>query len=356
MNHDPVFNVLVVGCGNIAGGFDAGRAADLPPLTHAGAFTRHGGFAITACVEPEPTRRAAFMQRWGIARGFADLSAVAAAKLNGNFDIISLCSPTAAHAPQLETALALRPRLIFCEKPVTPTLAQSAALVARCSRAGVPLAVNYTRRWASDVQRLAIELRQGVWGAVRSATGTYNKGVLNNGSHLLDLLHLLLGPMSVLHAGEAVADHWGDDPTVPALLQTAEGVSVHLATAHAADAAVFELQLVCEKAVISMEDGGLRWRVRRVIDSPHFAGYRVLDRGEETAGDYLQATACAVHNLYQHLQHGQPLASTGHTALAAQRLCDEIRRCAATTAATHWSTAAVAAGFKGLVAPANLHA
>jgi len=356
MNTRPALNVLVVGCGNIAGGFDAERAADLPPLTHAGAFSGHGGFAITACVEPDATRRAAFMQRWGIPRGYADLPAVAAAQLGGSFDIVSLCSPTAAHAPQLETALALRPRLIFCEKPVTPTLAQTAALVARCSRAEVPLAVNYTRRWAPDVQRLATELRHGVWGAVRSATGTYNKGVLNNGSHLLDLLHLLLGPMSVLHAGDAVADHWGDDPTVPALLQTADGVSVHLATAHAADAAIFELQLVCEKAVISMEDGGLRWRVRRVIDSPHFAGYRVLDRGVETAGDYLQATARAVDNLYQHLYHGQPLASTGHTALAAQRLCDDIRRRAATAEATHWSAAAVACGFKSRVAPARLNA
>ena len=356
MNDQPVLNVLVVGCGNIAGGFDAQRAEALPPLTHAGAYSRHGGFCITACVEPDAARRAAFMQRWGVARGFDDLSSVAAARLGGSFDIVSLCSPTAAHAPQIEAALALRPRLIFCEKPVTPTLAQTAAMVARCSRAEVPLAVNHTRRWASDVQRLAAELRNGAWGAVRSATGTYNKGLLNNGSHLLDLLHLLLGPMSVLQVGDAVADHWCDDPTVPALLQTADGVSVHLATAHAADAALFELQLVCEKAVISMEDGGLRWRVRRVMDSPHFAGYRVLDRGEETAGDYLQATARAMDNLYQHLHHGQPLASTGHTALAAQRLCDDIRRRAAAAQATHWSAATVAAGFKGLVAPANLHA
>ena len=321
-----VLNVLVVGCGNIAGGFDAERAASLPPLTHAGAFSRHGGFRVTACVEPDAERRAAFMQRWGVAQGFDDLSAVAAARLRGHFDVISLCSPTAAHAQHLETALALQPRLIFCEKPVTPTVVQTAALVARCARAGVPLAVNHTRRWAPDVRRLAAELRNGTWGAVRSAVGTYNKGVLNNGSHLVDLLHQLLGPMALLQSGVAVADFWPDDPTVPALLQTESGVPVHLATAHAGDAALFELQLVCEKAVITLLDGGLHWRVRRVIDSPHFAGYRVLDAGTTVGGEYLQATACAVDNLHQHLANGMHLASTGHTALAAQRLCEQIRR------------------------------
>jgi hypothetical protein len=103
-------------------------------------------------------------------------------------------------------------------------------------------------------------------------------------------------------------------------------VPVHLATAHAGDLALFELQLVCEKAVITMHDGGLQWRVRRVIESPHFAGYRVLDEGLVVQGEYLQSAARAVDNLYQHLCQGQALASTGHTALAAQRLCEQIRR------------------------------
>ncbi len=321
-----MYRVLIVGCGNIAGGFDADRAATLPPLTHAGAYTRHAGFHVVACVEPDAARRAAFMQRWGVAQGFDDLAALAALHAPGAFDVISLCSPTTVHAAQLEAALALRPRLIFCEKPVTPTLAQTEALVARCAAAGVPLAVNHSRRWASDVQRLAGELRAGAWGPVRSAVGTYNKGVLNNGSHLVDLLHLLLGPLQLLHAGAALADHWSDDPTVPALLRTAAGAPVHLTTAHAADCAIFELQIITATAVIAMEDGGLQWRVRRVIDSPHFRHYRVLDGGERVAGDYLQATQRAVANLHHHLAHGQPLASSGDTALAAQRLCDEIRR------------------------------
>jgi predicted dehydrogenase len=317
--------VLIIGCGNIAGGFDAERAATQPPLTHAGAFSRHGGFHITACVEPDAERRGAFMRRWGINQGFDDMAALMAVHAPGSFDLISLCSPTSVHAQQIDAALALKPRLVFCEKPVTPTLAQTEALVRRCKSSGVALAVNHTRRWAADVQRLAAELQAGAWGRVRSAVGTYNKGVLNNGSHMIDLLHLLLGPMTLQHAGAALADHWPDDPTVPALLQTAAGVPVHLNTAHAADCAIFELQIITATAVIAMEDGGLQWRVRRVIDSPHFRHYRVLDGGERMAGDYLQATQRAVANLHEHLGSGAPLASTGDTALAAQRLCEQIR-------------------------------
>ena len=58
------------------------------------------------------------------------------------------------------------------------------------------------------MQRLAAELKPPAPGArVRSAVGTYNKGVLNNGSHMVDLLHLLLGaddgPLRVIAGASA---------------------------------------------------------------------------------------------------------------------------------------------------------
>ena len=45
--------------------------------------------------------------------------------------------------------------------------------------------VNYTRQWDPSVSRLIEEVRGDRWGAVRSAVGHYNKGVLNNGGHLV---------------------------------------------------------------------------------------------------------------------------------------------------------------------------
>ncbi len=318
--------VLVIGCGNIAGGFDAGRPADARPLTHAGAFAQHAGFQMTACVDPDDARRAAFQQRWSVPFGAADLAALGDAA--GRFDVVSICSPTAMHAAHLDAALALKPRLIFCEKPVTPSLEETARWVERCAAAGVLLAVNHTRRWAPDVVRVAAELHDGVHGAVRSVVGTYNKGVLNNGGHLVDLLHLLLGPLELQDAGAPVWDHWPDDPTVPALLHSASGVPVHLSVAHAADYAFFEVQIVTAAGTLTMENGGQRWRRRRAVESATFKGYRSLDDGEFSAGEYDRAMTLAVQNLHAALTDGAALASTGASALQAQRLCAAIHRAA----------------------------
>jgi predicted dehydrogenase len=196
-----------------------------------------------------------------------------------------------------------------------------------CAAAGVKMAVNHNRRWAPDIVRLKRELQAGAggpWGAVRSAIGIYNKGVLNNGSHLVDLVQMLLGPLELIAAGPPVFDHWKDDPTVPALLQTRQGVPVTLNAAHAGDYAVFELQLFTERGMVAMEDGGAGWRVRRIVGSPHFKGYAVLDGGQRTSGEYHASTLAAVGNVHDALTRNAPLASTGETALAAQRLCELI--------------------------------
>lgn len=319
----PNLRVLLIGCGNIAGGFDTDRPDGTWPFTHAGAFRRHGGFDLLACTDPDLPKAAAFARRWGVQRhaaGVADLGLVP-----GGVDVVGICSPTVVHGEHLQAALALQPRLVFCEKPVTYEVADTLRCLQACERQGVALAVNHTRRWAPDVQRLRAELASGQWGAIRSVVGTYNKGVLNNGGHMVDLLHMLVGPLAVVGVGQPVWDFWDNDPSVPATLLSAAGVPVSLQVGHASDYAFFELQLVTERGVIAMENGGTQWRFRRAVPSPQFKGYQTLDAGLPEPGTYAEAMAAAATNIHNHLCHGEALASTGTTALQAQRVCETIR-------------------------------
>lgn len=321
--------VLIIGCGNIAGGFDADRPVGAQPLTHAGAYTRHRSFALTACVDRDDARRLAFSERWGVKHS---ASAIAGLEVEpGQFAAISICSPTGFHRDHLQAALALRPQLIFCEKPLAKTHEDAREIADLCEAAGVKLAVNYTRRWDPKVAALAEELRDGTWGRIRSVTGTYTKGIVHNGGHMVDLLHMLLGELELISVGRPSFDFWEDDPSVPALLSTATGVPVSLALGHAADYALFELQLITEGGTITMLDGGRRWAFRRPQGSDTFAGYRSLGDIEIHEGGYDEAMLRAVQNIADALDHGAPLASDFVNALAAHRLCETIRDAALNT-------------------------
>ena len=320
-------SVLLVGCGNIAGGFDTDRAPGLLPVTHAGAYAAHGGYRLAACIEPNSDTRLAFMQRWEIPMGFSsfDELALSATTYRLMFDVISVCSPTVSHHNDAMRALSLKPKLLFCEKPVCSTVAQTEELVAQCKAANVQLAVNHNRRWDPRVMQLKSELASGQWGKVRSASGVYNKGVLNNGSHMLDLMQDLLGPLRLVNVGTPVYDYTDDDPSVPATLVSEFGVTVTLSCGHAADYSLFELQLVTERGTVAMEDGGLSWRHRTAGPSLQFKGYQALLRSAVAEGRYLETMTTAVANIYAVLAGVQQLGSTGETALQAQRLCDAIK-------------------------------
>jgi predicted dehydrogenase len=316
--------VLIVGCGNIAGRFDEQRPSDSLPFTHAGAYTQDVRFDIVACVDPEENRRTEFLNSWSVPVGYSSIED--AFNSNERFDVISICSPTKCHAHDLEIALCMQPKLIFCEKPVTPSLVETERIIAKCQKLKIPLAVNYTRRWDPDIVQLKADILSGKWGELRTVVGLYNKGILNNGSHIIDLLHTLVGPIKVVTVGKPVYDFFSEDPSLPVWLEGQQGLSIHLACADAQDYAVFELQFVFSHGILTMEDGGMFWRERRAIDSVSFKGYRKLEKDVRRIGRYPQAMLNAVDNIYRTIEHKDSLASIGETAVTAQRVCEQVKQ------------------------------
>jgi predicted dehydrogenase len=330
---DDRYSVLIIGCGNIAGGYDEMQPKDSLPLGHAKAYINHGGFKLTACIEPDATKRIAFQNRWNVPNGFANFQDLK--KQEFNFDVISICSPTSSHANDLQQALSLNPKLIFCEKPLTSSLHETKRIVSECSNSNILLAVNYSRRWSPQVKQVKSELESGKWGEIRSISAVYNKGILNNGSHMLDLLSFLFGHLRLTAVGQILDDFSLDDPTVDATLISNQGFPIHLNVAHAKDYALFELQVVTQKGMICMEDGGSRWRFRQARPSDQLHGYHFLTTSEwiEPKGSF--ALTGAVSNIYKALQNEAPLISTGVNAVEAQSLCEQIKTEATTKAADH---------------------
>jgi predicted dehydrogenase len=318
------YQVLIVGCGNIAGGFDMKSAPGTLPLTHAGGYTSHGGFQLRACVDPDFDRRRSFAAHWGVGAQASDLVSLCPAV--GEFDVISICSPTSLHHEHLAQAIDLRPKVIFCEKPLTADASSAEQFVEDCGKRGVTLVVNYSRYWDPSLSALIQEVHEGRWGEVRSAVAHYNKGILNNGGHMVELLFRLLGPMAIVATASPALDFPGSDPSVAVMLPAHEGkVPVYLSPANARDYAYFELEIVCSCGVIRMQSGGMSWQVREVTSSTHFAGYNSLKSARQSDGRYQESMSLAVGNIYDHLSVGAKVGSTGRHALRVQKLCLEIQ-------------------------------
>lgn len=317
------FNVLLIGCGNMAAGFDLANEATAPARTHAAGYAGHGGFKLIACIDPDVDRRSKTAEKWNIPLHCDSVEQLHDSSIS--FDVVSICSPTHLHLAHIEAAVAMQPKVIFCEKPLTASLQDSQNAIELCEAHNVTLAVNYSRHWDPSITDLMSQIRQNRWGELRSVVAHYNKGILNNGGHMVGLLLQLLGSLQIVSARNVHFDLSPEDPTVAALLFSDNNIPIYLNPTHAADYAFFELELFFSRGVIRMLDGGLNWQIQLPVAHEQFQGYRALSLPSRQAGSYLAAMSLAVENIYEHLTNHRPIVSSGQNALAIQKICETIR-------------------------------
>ena len=204
---------LLVGCGNIGALYDLDDGPEADVRTHARAYARLGiAFDV---VDPDADRRRRVSERYG-GRAFESLSAVSPSA----YGVASICTATHLHAEALRLFLDAGTPLIICEKPVADQLDDVRELRARRrSTARSVVLVNYMRRFLPAFRRLRRQILRWREEGVRlvDVVVRYQRGLLNNGGHALDLLEFLFESpvtLSGLRVEAAVADAFAADPTV----------------------------------------------------------------------------------------------------------------------------------------------
>lgn len=295
---------------------------DAAIVTHALAYRRHPDYSIVACVDPRAEVGAAFAKQWDIAKVYASLDEALSAE---SYDIASVCSPTGTHLDALETLLASEVRRVFAEKPLDGDAGRARKVAVRYAASGRALAVNFTRRWDGEMQRIRDEIASGAWGALNSVVGWYGRGVVNNGSHMLNLATFLTGKnMSVSFVGQCRDDGVPGDPTVDAILEL-EGVPFHLVGCDDRTYARFEMTLSFTGGVIEIVEGGLFVRERRVRKSDVFAGVDIADEGVRGRTGYGTAMLRALDE-FRDWQPSKSMTSDPESAISSIETAMDIRR------------------------------
>lgn len=238
----------IVGCGNIGSLWDEG---DGRLITHASAYQRCSQTTLVAGCDVDEERLARFGRTRAVVGLYRDLDAMLSKE---RLDVVSLCTPASERVAQLERILSAGVKRVLCEKPIAAGLDEASQIAALARQHGARIAVNYTRRWDEGWCQ-ALNMREQL-GEAQAITAHYGKGIVNNGSHMLDLLDMWLGQPTALHVHGRVDDGRDDDPTLHATLDYA-GCFAHLVATDHHRYTVFELDM--------LTTGG---RVRMVGDEP----------------------------------------------------------------------------------------
>jgi predicted dehydrogenase len=189
-------SVALIGCGNIAGGFDEKRQeSDSGIYSHAGAYKAHGGFELRTVFDTVPTRAQKFLQFWDAKSASASVQDICKMQ----HDVISICTPDDTHYEYLEAILDARCcRTVFIEKPFALKTAEIAKIARRSEETGIKLIANFQRRHDPTHQALRRLVTENPT-EVLSVVGHYMKGLKHIGVTMIDTLCFICGcPQAVL--------------------------------------------------------------------------------------------------------------------------------------------------------------
>jgi predicted dehydrogenase len=311
--------VALAGLGRIAHAYedDPLIAAGMRYPTHLSVLREHPGFSLVAACDPNSEARKSFAAKPG---ADVPVHADCADMLKASRpDLLVIAASAVAHSPLLRLAASHGVPAVFCEKPLAPSLEEALRMERLAQSCGMLLAVNYLRAFGKKYQELAERTAGGEFGELLCVTGSYCRGVFNNGSHLLDLLARLCGPPQVL-AGLAGRDFdpASPDPALDMILRFPEGALGHIrglgGTYGGLKLDVFEAELFFSRARLAIrEDQALVWRAK---PSRRMRGFLEMRRREERIGlDVGHALHDAYDDLLGCLASGRPPACGAPEAL-----------------------------------------
>ncbi|MFJ2755831.1 Gfo/Idh/MocA family protein [Nocardioides sp. NPDC087217] len=307
MSEQARTRVGVVGAGNIA------SIAQLPTLV------KREDVELAALVSRRPDP-GPLMRRWGFGAAYGAVEEMLAAE---DLDAVFVLTPRSEHAYAVEACLR-RDVDVFCEKPLAPSVEEAERLVDLADQRGRILMVDFNRRYAPVY--VAGRDAFGATGATfcvaqKNRPGSEYRATFENAIHMVDLLRWYCGGEAVdVTAHTAGDDPWEEDGTA-AMVRFDSGATGVLMAARTAGAWSEKLDAY----------GYGRTAEVRAPESVSITVDGTTTSRELSAEAYGWATATetlgfaeAVHHFLDRISDRQPPLTSGHEAVATQRLLDQI--------------------------------
>ena len=313
---------VLVGAGKVGVTFadDPVMAKHYRYASHAQVLAEHPSLEWGAAVDVDDAPLAKVRERWGVTRTG---KTVKEACRDYAPELAILATPPGERFEAIEDLPSLR--AVIVEKPLGTTEAESRKFLAACRARNILVQVNLWRR-ADDRMRDIAARRDELVGKVQAAFGVYGNGLHNNGTHMIDLVRMLLGEVEhVQSAPESLRDAHGPIPGdvhVATMLTLGSGLVVHLTGLDFREYRENGLDIWGTTARLGIFQEGIGITV-----SPRTAN-RGMQGEREIASDApapLEPTAgTAFYRVYDNVMAAlagkEPLFSTGESALQTTRV------------------------------------
>jgi hypothetical protein len=259
----------LIGCGNIASLLDTKQ--DYSIITHANAYEKNPQTQLILCADPNSKNLDQCKKEWG--RDIINMSSNNL--LEQDIDCLSICSPTPLHSNHLSKALQ-NPYIeyIICEKPLVETKEDYEKIEYALLNTNKKVIINYVRRFDPSFIQLKSILAQKEFGDIISFNGIFTKGLYHNGSHMLDLIELIIGDIQSIKVDQKEIKN--NDIYGIFSIQTVSAFGI-LQNINNINYSLFELDIILENARVKISDSGHCIKIYKKVKSDQYKGYFKLE-------------------------------------------------------------------------------
>lgn len=314
------YKVAILGCGKMGAFYDFKALTPQPPLSHLTAFNSHKNFEVLAIIDSNETTLKLINKKYKIPYSFTSLDSFKDSKIS--VDVISICTPTKEHYENIYKVLNIKPKLIFCEKPITNCINFSNQVVELCKKTDVKLLVNFSRRWDPFINKLKENIKNNTFGDISRIFAKTNNGILNYGSHLFDLLFYLFDEINEDKIKFYSINR--NDVSLSLNIGQSSETPVEIYMSNDKNYSLFEIEFFFSKYIISMFNGGLYWGFRKITQDKIFPNIYSPKKFVFKKGNVLDTLSRATDHIYEILENKINITSDGISALRAEKICDLI--------------------------------
>ena len=286
------FKGIIVGLGKIGVGYDLNNRTNI--LTHANALATHPAFMLCGGVDEKNDRRKILEDNYSVPTYSNIVDAV-----KDDPDIVVVATPTKTHREVLiEVLESCSPRVILCEKPLTTNLGDAEEVIQLAESAKVTVVVNYIRRFEPGAISVGERIHASRLGPHITGVARYSKGLVENGSHIVNLLEAWLGELVCVEMITLSGGRESPDQDPDLLLQFNRGEVTLLANRYSGYT-LFEIDLLGSEGRMRYQRSGLEILWWDVEEDQYFSESRILaGKPEEIPNDLLRYQ----WHVYQHIE------------------------------------------------------
>lgn len=314
-----MYKVGIIGAGMIAAGYDDPNSENI--LTHAHAVGINNKTELIGFFDVNKEKSNAAANKWK-ALVFESIH-----DLVKECDIVCCATPDQLHYDTLK-AILLSPeelRAIICEKPIATNLMQATQIIRDYSSLGIPVVVNYTRRFLGGFGTLKDIV--GNLGKFILGNCYYGKGLLHNGSHMVNLVDYIIGITGYkkLCTIEQVNDFYEKDPSIAFFLEFGDDARLFFHVIPNTITSVFQFELFFEKGKLLYDSTLEQVKVYEVKEWEKYPGYTHYKEIGIIKTDRSEAMVNLYEDVINVISNGSKSKSDGESAVETLRICDAVR-------------------------------